>query len=68
MYDAENVELKFFRLRRDLNLTWAFNWSGVYANYGWNVVKQQHQTLKAVTDGKLLTLDVLGQQLILLES
>ena len=29
---------------------------------------QQHQTLKAVTDGKLLTLNVLGQHLSLLEN
>ena len=27
------------------------------------MVRQQQQTLKAVTDGKLLTLSVLGQQL-----
>ena len=30
------------------------NWLGVYANDSGNTVRQQHQTLKAVTDGKLL--------------
>ena len=45
-----------------------FNWLGVYTNDGGNVVRKLHQTLKAVTDGKLLTLNVLGQQLNLLET
>ena len=31
------------------------------------MVKQQHQTLRAVTNGKLLTLNILGQYLSLLE-
>ena len=42
--------------------------SGAYANDGGKVVRQQYQTLKAVTDGKLLTLNVQGQQLSLLET
>ena len=44
------------------------NWLGVYANDGENAVRQQYQTLKAVTDGKLLTLNILGQYLSLLET
>ena len=35
---------------------------------GGNVVRHQHQALKAVTDEKLLTLNILGQQLSLLET
>ena len=31
---------------------------GVYVNDGGNVVRQQHQMLKAVTDSKLLILNV----------
>ena len=34
-------------------LTWISNWLGVYANDGGSAVSQQHQTFKAVTDGKL---------------
>ena len=37
-------------------------------NDGGNVVRQQHYTLKAVTDGKLLTLNALVQHLGLLET
>ena len=45
------------------------NWSGVYVNDGGKVVRQQHETVKAVTDGRLLTFNVLiGQQLSLLET
>ena len=51
-----------------IDLTWISNCLGVYANDGGNAVRQQHQTLKAVTDGKLLTLNVLGQHLSLLET
>ena len=48
-----------------IDLTWIYNWLGFYANDGENAVRQQHQTLKAVTDGKLLTSNVLGQYLSL---
>ena len=40
----------------------------VYENDGWNVFRQQYQMLKAVTSGKLLTLNVLGQYLSLLKT
>ena len=36
-------------------LEYLIAWLGVYANDSGNTVRQQHQTLKAVTDGKLLT-------------
>ena len=42
-----------------------FNWLNVYANDGGNVVRKQLQTLKAMTDSKLLTLNVLVQHLVL---
>ena len=51
-----------------IDLTLISNLLGVYANDGGNAVRQQHQTLKAVTDGKLLTLNVPGQHLSLLET
>ena len=51
-----------------VDLTLIFNWLGVYANDGGNVVRQQHQTLKAMTDCKLLTLNILGQHLSLLKT
>ena len=44
------------------------NWLGVYTNEGGNPVRQQHQTLKTVTDGKLLILNILGQHLSLHET
>ena len=40
-----------------IDFTWISNLLGVYANNGGNAVRQQHQTLKAVTDGKLLTIE-----------
>ena len=55
-------------ITNSIDLTLMYNWLGVYANDGGNVVRQQHQTLKAVTDGKLLALNVLGQHLSLLET
>ena len=58
IYDIHN---KFF------DLTSIFNWLGAYANDGGNVVGQRHQTLKAAADDKLLTLNVLGQHVSLLE-
>ena len=60
MYDFQN---KFYRSYLKI-----INWLGVFANDGENVVRKQHQKLKAVTDGKLLTLNVPGQQLSLLET
>ena len=55
-------------ITNSIDLTGICNWLGVYVNGGGNVVRQQHQTLKALKDGKLLTLNVLDQPLSLLET
>ena len=55
-----------FSLEYQINLV--LNWLGIYANDDGNVIRKQHQPLKAVTSGKLLTLNVLGQHLSLLET
>ena len=53
------------------NLSLSFLMAGIDridANDGGNMVREQHQTLKAVTDSKLLALNFLGQYLSYLET